>query len=349
VAAEEPVTLEPQADLIRLWTISAPAETAAVELVEGDALPLDNRAELLLLGPVRQRVLLVSAGSEALIRALEVQPGVQLAVSQQGLEPYDPADFDLVVFEELPLALTSWPAGNVWVINPPLGHLLLPAEGSASNLRPDLAEASALLAGVDLSGVYFNGVPRLTVPDWAEVDLESTAGQPLIFHGSVAGSRIMVWAFGLDASNLAARLALPLLTANTLSTLLAPSPPAAIPVGQPVELPRTFSVAVPEGFRLFMEVGQAESGPNRFTRTKQPGIYRIYNSSDTLVAGFAVHAGSPQESNLLRATSSPELPPLEAAALTGPTPDIGYEEFWPWLAGLALLVITLEGWLAWRR
>ena len=34
-----------------------------------------------------------------------------------------------------------------------------------------------------------------------------------------------------------------------------------------------------------------------------------------------------------------------------PTPnsEVNFEEYWPWLAALALLLIGVEGWLAWRK
>jgi hypothetical protein len=353
VLDEDRVEVAAQADTTRLWTLPAAAETAAVEIVEPDALPLDNRAELLLLDNVNRRVLLVSEKPDVLAKALEVQPGVELTVTATGFAAYDPADFDLIIFDGLPVELTGWPQGSLLVVNPPLGHPLLPTQNTARNLRPDPGSASSLLAGVDLSGVYFNRVSRLSVPEWAEVDLmaaENEPPAPLIFHGLVNNSRIMVWAFDLAASNLPARLAFPLLTANMFSTLLAPSPPAAVPVGEPVLLSRNFFVETPGGQRLFLDAGEAFLSDHIFSRTKSPGIYRIYNESNLLVAGFAVHAGSPLESNLGQRQWQPDsLKALEAENLPAPDPEVDYEDFWPWLAGLALAVVVVEGWLAWRR
>ena len=48
----------------------AQAESATVELIEPDVLPYDNRAELLLTSPTRQRVLLISDAPELRTRAL---------------------------------------------------------------------------------------------------------------------------------------------------------------------------------------------------------------------------------------------------------------------------------------
>ncbi len=351
---ETTVQLDPQGETARVWTLPAPVETARLELAEADVLPLDNRAEVLLLETVRQRVLLVSNTPDTLARALEAQPGVELTIDSPAARAHDSAEFDLTVFEGpgLPLDLTTWPPGNLLVVNPPLGHPLLPADNFSRNLRPDLASGSSLLAGVDLSGVYFNRVLQATLPNWAEVDLKTSdgvgeaGGRPLIFHGSVGGSQLVVWAFDLAASNLPARLALPLLMANTLQTLLSPAPQPVVPIGQPIPISGNFSVEIPGGRRLSsLEAGRAGG---LFTRTEQPGLYKIFNEQGALVAGFAVHAGSALESNL-----SPQLEPatLNIERPTTPTlpPDIEYYEIWPWLAGLVVVLVLFEGWLAWRR
>ncbi len=376
---EVTLQLAPQAETAQIWTLPAQAQVATVEIVEPDALALDNRAQLWLTGSTQQQVLLVSAASEspeaaiegegevnALALALQVQPGVELtAATFDALETgqIDLTDFDLVVYDGLPATMTAWPPGNVLVVNPPLGHSLLAAQNFGRMLRPEInadqadssATLSTLLKGVDLSGVYFDRVPQLTLPAWAEVDLVAVplAGQPesptpLIFHGNVDDSRLVVWAFDLAASNLPARLALPILTANTLATLLAPAPPAVVPVGEPVVLDGNYTIEVPGGRRLAAEP-VIEQNQDVFSHTKQPGLYRIYNDRDHLVAGFAVHAGSALESNLTGPLQPETLNLTYVSAKTGPNPQFDFQEYWPWLAGLALLVVVLEGWLAWRR
>jgi hypothetical protein len=353
-AAEFKVQLDSQAETARVFTLPAAAQTARVEIVEPDALPLDNRADLWLAGQTQVRALLVSDSPDVLARALSVQPNVQLTVASPAMEGLTPADFDLIVFDGLPPQLTAWPAGSVLVVNPPPEHPLLPGGSRLTRpIRPNPDTASPLLAGLDLSGVYFREVTHLPLPDWAEPDLTAqTAGEaetltPLVFHGQPANSRVVVWAFNLRRSNLPERLALPLLTANTLARLAAPAPPPVIAAGAPVSLDSDFTVELPGGRRM-APVSAGPGAPALFSHTRQPGLYRIYNPANVAVAGFAVHAGSALESNLRRAPSPAEIEPVllprPAAA-----PTRVFDEMWPWLVGLALAVIMVEGALAWRR
>ena len=357
------VQLEPEAEVSRVWTLPAWAETAAIEIVEPDALLLDNRADILLQEIARLNVLLISDTPEVMGRALEAQPGVALTVEGPDILVNEPsnlaarlAEFDLTVFEGLAFELTTWPRGNLWVINPPLGHPLLPAQNFVRNLRPNPATESARLSGVDLSGGYFSRAPQVLLPAWAEPDLsglpaDGTAGEeyPLIFHGSVDNSRLVVWAFDLAESNLPARLALPLMTANTLSSLVSPALPQVVPLGQPVAIGGNFSIDTPAGRRLFLASNEAGQSAGNFRETRQPGLYRVYNENNVLVTGFAVQAGSAFESNLLTPANPDQVHLAYITRQNETSSDVTQQEFWPWLASLALLAITLEGWLAWRR
>ncbi len=349
--AEEAVLVTAQSEAVRLWTLPASAQTAAVELTNpaDDALPADNRADLFLAARPLYRVLLLSDNPAALARALQAQPGVKLTVAAP--QPWPPAlaGYDLLVFDGLPSQLTDWPPGPALVVNPPSGHPLLNGAAPACDLRPQPVAASPVLAGVDLSGVDFGCVSAVPLPGWAALDLLAAAGGqtlPLIFHGSPRpDAPVAVWAFDVAAGNLPGRLALPLLTANTLAALLVPPPPAVIPAGRPVRLPGDFSVETPAGRRLFLEPMAAAM----FARTQQPGLYQIYNRQNEPVAGFAVHAGSPEESNLSRPALPAQLAALAVTPADLPAPPGELVEYWPWLAGATLLLVLLEGGLAWRK
>ena len=295
------------------------------------------------------RALLVSDKPDLLLRVFQAQPGVEVRVVDD--IPDDSTGYDLLVIDGLPANQTRWPSGNVLVVNPGLGHPLLPADSSERTLRPEPDSASSILNGIDLSGVFFERAPSLNALDWATVDLTGVTGDgdqiPLILRGSpVPGSRVMVWAFDPDASNLPGRLAFPLLAASSLSVLLNPSLPQSVPVGRPVHLPGGFSVEIPDGHRLFRD---SLMEGDLFDQTRQPGIYRVFNDANQLAAGFAVHAGSPRESNLMERIASEDTEAITVKPVSAPSLEINFEEYWPWLAGLALLLIGVEGWLAWRK
>jgi hypothetical protein len=345
---ESQLTLAADSDSGQGWTLPASARTVTLEIIAPDILPLDNRAALFLASTAVRRVLLLSDSPDTMARAFAAQPDVDLTIRPAGPVPADAAAFDLLVFDgQLP---DNWPGGNLLLIDPPLADPLLPAAATLRAVRPDPATASPLLAGADLSGLYFNRVPQLTLPAWAALDLAVLdEPSPLIFHGSPRpGTQAMVWNFGLARSNLPGRLALPLLTANMLNQMLAPAPPAAIAPGEVVTLPGNLNVVTPDGRRLFLE-RSAAGGSSRFTQTHQPGLYPIYNAADEAVAGFAVHAGSPLESDLRRIAPPDAWAKILVRPRPTPPPDTALAEFWPGLAGAALLLITMEGWLAWRR
>jgi Ca-activated chloride channel family protein len=349
--SETAFALPPRDEVAQTWTLPGEAARAAVEIIEPDGLTLDNRAEVALEETARLRILLVSSSPDALERALEAQPGVELTVVAPSALDHDPADFDAAVFDGMPPELTALPAGNLLVVNPPLGHPLLPAQRYSRGLRPDAKTASELFAGVDLSGVFFNRVPQIIPPDWAEVDLTAlsrspTAVQPteaLVFHGAVGDTRLVVWAFDLTESNLPARLALPLLTANTLSLLRGPTPPPAVAVGDRVFIGAEFTVESPLGERHVLR----EDGV--FAFTKQPGLYRIYDPAGDLAASFGVHAGSALESDLAVHFERDALSASSMVSEDQAHPLMEQLDLWPLFIVAVLAAVLLEGWLAWRR
>jgi hypothetical protein len=204
----------------------------------------------------------------------------------------------------------------------------------------------------------------MPLPTWAEADLMSfpltsrnveepnfnnptDERQSLIFHGTRDNTRLTVWAFDLVESNLAGRLALPLLTANMLSNLTATLPASVVALGEPVSIDHTFSVETPDGRRLFLPSPEKKEVLSEFSDTKQPGLYKVYNQNDKLIGGFAVHAGSALESNLTTNFQPDVL--INTNSIAALEPEIKYFEFWPWLAGLVLVIVAVEGWLVWRR
>ena len=85
-----------------------------------------------------------------------------------------------------------------------------------------------------------------------------------------------------------------------------------------------------------------------FADTQQPGIYKIdiLKGTDSVQsAPFAVNLFAPVESNIT---------PQQTISLSGNTiaaatrDEVGQQEFWPWAALLALLILMIE-WLVYQR
>ncbi len=81
---ESTVQLAPQSETTQAWTLPAKTETATVEIVETDAFPLDNKAELWLQDSSQHQVLLISQTPDILAKVLRAQPDVQLTISDFG-------------------------------------------------------------------------------------------------------------------------------------------------------------------------------------------------------------------------------------------------------------------------
>jgi hypothetical protein len=51
----------------------------------------------------------------------------------------------------------------------------------------------------------------------------------------------------------------------------------------------------------------------------------------------------------MKRVSSEDTKAITVRLVSAPNSEINFEEYWPWLVGLALFVIGVEGWLAWRK
>jgi hypothetical protein len=86
-----------------------------------------------------------------------------------------------------------------------------------------------------------------------------------------------------------------------------------------------------------------------FADTESPGVYRIdvLNGSEIIqTSSFAVNLFAPNESNITPQTSI-SLSGNEVAPSA--REEIGQQEFWPWVALLALIVLLIEWYVYQRR
>lgn len=345
------------------WSLPPGIRMLHAEIDGGDALSVDDTADLSLLQTRPINVVLVSEPSESLNRVLNVIPSLNIAVVPPAdyLTSPQAANADLTIFNNtLP---ESWPIGGVLVINPPAGeHPLLTVEAAPPAEDPALAlptqtsltivdEESALLQGLSLGSVDFGPLPRVQPPDWART-LLMAEDRPLILQGRSGESEIAIWAFNLASGNVTSKLAFPLLVARTVQSLTPPPPPASLLVGQALELqpnPRTDRVEVRGPDDQTQEM--AASRTLVIEGFTQPGLYTLteYAGEAIVYEGqLAINAGTSLESDLRPIPFPSRLPTYiaqdasPAAGATGAVPQP--QSLWPWLALGALSMLVVE-WL----
>lgn len=339
----------------QVWTLPPGAASVELQLDEGDVLPADDRAALGLLDARPVEAALVAAVPEgsgaaqpsAVERALRSIAGLSLTIVAP--EDYVPfAARDLTVFDGfLP---DVWPAGGVLVFNPPPGSSLLPVTTPqpVAPLAPPTGEA--LFADVEFDLVTFGAAAGLAEPRaaWLAPALADGAGLGLVWRGATGPSRVVVFTFVLDATNLTRRAGFPVLVANAVAEVLPPALPASLRPGDPLVLPSPdlypdLIVTDPSG-QIFL------FGPDRpasFDATLLPGLYQV---EGRLANGQAwrgvvgVNPGALEESDLRQ----PAEPAFTAQLDRAPANPSAGLEMWPLLAALVALMLLVEARLAWR-
>ncbi|RLD00618.1 MAG: hypothetical protein DRI77_00120 [Chloroflexi bacterium] len=317
------------------------------QLSTEDALPLDDIAWATHTPPASGRVLLVSEGNLFLERALTALPGVELVrLSPDQLVPDE--DYALYVFDT---ALTgTLPSANLWLIGPAVS-----SGGSfTATTVAHVAADDPLLRYVDLSDVHILQAHAVEPPPGARVLVEAEGG-PLLFVAERSEGRLAVLTFDLRDSDLPLQIAFPILTANLVDWLLPRGGLATIAgegwegirPGDPVPIPSDpeateIRVTAPDSTRHVLPVG--EKVPV-FAATDQLGLYLIEqrDRSDTVLqsAVLTVNLFDEAESDIApRASVRVGQTEITAAARE----EEGHREFWPWLAGAALVVLVVEWW-----
>ena len=342
-----PLQIAANAEAEQTWTLPATGTALRLTLDANDALPADNTA-LLNVQTIRPlRIVLATNTPEPLRRALAAVPGAQVQVVDQA-SYRSTLDADVTVFDSfLP---TAWPAGAALAINPPEGAALLGTAGLADVSGRELSQTGSLLAGLGFGGVTFRNARVITAPTNASVAL-SAGATPLILRGRVDTHELAVWTFDLRESNIATRLAFPLLVSRTMRDLAPGGLPASLAAGTAFTLrpdPRATTVDFigPDGITQQLAAG----GPMTINDAVQAGWYQVIERGPTgerFRGRLAVNAGSLLESDL-RQQPAPiftAAAPVSIGALARPA-----TELWPWLALLALIALSAEwGYVHLRR
>jgi Ca-activated chloride channel homolog len=325
-----------------------------VSLVPGDDLAVDDSAVAVTSPPGRLRILLVSAGDLFLQDALSLRPDVD--VSAEAPSRWSAAQasgpgvglfvFDGFVPKDLP------PFTPYLLVGPPADQVL----GTGPPLAPGplvAAEANdPLLYDVDLSGVDTALSTDLQSSHFGRVVISSTAGPVLMVRdGGPSEPPAALLGIYLHDSDLVLRSAFPVLLTN-LSEYLAPGlvPEPGQSPGVPVTLTAGAGsahlvVTQPDGSTDVLATGTAvDAGTVLFSGTSEVGIYRV-----TVVE----HRGPDQVGYLAVNASATSIAPQQSLDVTGHAGQAlatsrSYQDLWPFLVVMALLVLLVE-WLVYHR
>ncbi|MDX1663343.1 MAG: VWA domain-containing protein [Candidatus Promineifilaceae bacterium] len=342
------------------WDLPAEVSTVAARVGEQtlDYLAVDDRAWAVYEAGLQNRALLIGPGNLFLEQLYAVLPGIELFQAPPGvdLQAEAPEGVDLFIFDSVPLPETL-PQSDMLILNPQ--PTLAPEEQNEDLLRVTgafsattvtrLAE-SPLLANVDWSDVDVRRAQAVSAP-WAE-PLVVAEGGPLLLAGEWNGRRVAILTFALQDSDLPLQIAFPVLMAN-ITTWLSPGrlfdAPVDLQPGDPLPLTpdagaTAVLVSVPGGAT---RVEAVDEEALLFTDTGQPGLYQVAvrdAAGDRPAGAFAVNFFAPSESAI-----APE-PVVQIGVTTAraAAADVGQRELWPWLAGVALVLLMIEWWVHFR-
>jgi hypothetical protein len=345
---------------------------AQAQLDIDDALAADNQAFAVMSANVGLRVLLIGAGDFYLLSLLEALPNLTLEQRRQ-LPAADELALlarrhDVLIFDRIDAP--PLPAGRYLLIDSIAPGLPFTASGSIAQPLIAGKGAASLVRQLDLSGVKIARARRITFAEtrpsglqrlfWShETDLALALLQNDI--------RLVYLGFDLAQSNFPLQTAFPLFISQTLDWLRSQSAPIvsslqSAPMTTQLAAGEAFAIEVPDrsssviittpaGEGLIYrpdsiddsEDDQDDGVPLLFDATSRVGIYRY--QVDQIERYFAVNLTDEYESDI---TPRAIFPQTGAAPMRSDT-DTGAQitlALWPYLTGIALLLLTLE-WGVW--
>lgn len=316
-----------------------------------DALEIDDTAFAVYQPASLRRVLLVSDGNLYLEQLLASLPGIRPFRALPGEDgsiqiPNDP--FDLYILDGI--TPEELPAGSLLFVDPG-SNPLFQVGASFSEMENVRVGDSELTRYVDWTNVHILQAKRIQTPPWAKALISTEAG-PLVFAGEMDGRRIVALAFDLHESDLPLQVAYPILLANLIDYLI---PPSAFDATRPLHPGEGLTISPPLGVERIAiaspsnEVFTLVPGASAltFTDTREPGYYAVnfFSKETTSVDYFAVNLFAAAESDI-RPRERLQIGRTDITAAGAK--QVGLHEIWPWLAGLALLLLMIE-WQVYHR
>jgi Ca-activated chloride channel homolog len=313
-----------------------------------DALSLDDSAFAINNPAGSRRVLLVSQGNVFLEQLLAAVPDVQAfrAIPQKDGSLIMPQDqFDLYIFDGI--APDDLPFKPTLFINPPQ-NAVLRVRGVFSDTANVRVADSPVTRNVNWNNVHVRKAKVIDPPQWARTLVEAEGG-PLVIVGDTGVRRVGAITFDLHDSDLPLQVTFPILLVNLIN-YLAPGRsfdvPDGVAPGSSVIIkpdPSVDTVAIASPSNQVFTVRPA-GGDVVFKDTQELGAYGV-----TLLSGdqqaidyFAVNLFDPAESNIRPADT---IRVGQSQITSAQADETGWQEWWPWLAALALLILLIEWWV----
>lgn len=350
------LALDPGRDQSVVVEVPATVRVADVRLAPSpdDGLPLDDRAWAVSTIGDGTTVRIVGSGNRFLETGLGLLPSVKVTLVPSSTTTFTETTAQIPVTILDGVVPPTLPPGNLLFIAPPRSTEFFSVTGQIDfpALRPAPGE-EPLLHNVRLSDVSVLRSVKLVPGAWARVVVAGDGG-PQLLAGERDGRRIVVLAFDLHQSDLPLQIAFPLLLSNIVGYLapgsgaeaaqLAPGQPIAVPVDTSVNDVR---VLRPDGTTVSVPV---QNGQAIFADTDALGAYQVeQRQGDRLLSRrrYAVDLFAPDESKIAPQAelNVPQVSGLQQATTSD---QVGRQEFWRWLAALALIVLVIE-WLVYQR
>ncbi|HYR62102.1 MAG TPA: BatA and WFA domain-containing protein [Actinomycetota bacterium] len=327
------------------FALPAGAQRLAASLTPGDTLALDDAAWGLARPSAGYRALLVSPGGNLFLQqALRLLPGLQLTGVTSTADAAQPAD--LYIYDRfLPPSLPNAP---LLIVDPPTSTVLPTGQAfSPGALQP--AAADPLLADLNLTDVHVAAARDLSHANFGRALITSQGGAVVLRRDTP--TRGILIGFDLHDSDLPLRATFPILVDRLVAWLLPQASQPSYAPGQEVPLGATgggLSVTRPDG-AVVAVAADAASGPAVFVDTQQLGIYevaRTVGGRRQVLSHFSVNTFSP----LISAIAPVVHPNLGGSVPAAPAGKgrTRPQEWWPWAAGAALLLLSIE-WAVFHR
>ncbi len=339
------LTLPANGEDTQPYDIPEPAQPVKmhIRLDTKDQLAADNNAWLILKPRKTLHILLAGKENLFLENALKVDPSVELSKTAQFTSG---KGYDVVIFhEEAPAHL---PPGNYLFLHCSSDQSPVKTEGSIENTSvADWEKDNPVLKYVDFGTDRFATALKASTLPWGR-ELAVGESGTLVAAGEKAGMRSEFLGFSITESLFPLRVAFPILMSNSirwLGTGSDDSELSQITTASPISITvptgvKKLTITRPDGSRR--EAGVGDQGKAIFDETSLAGIYTA--AAPNFNYTFAANLASASESDITPHS-------LPAASFT---PSSGHRvpdnrDLVPWIALLALIVLSIEWWVFHRR